>query len=151
MNILVSACLLGENCNYKGENKKNEKVLSLQEHFNLIPICPECFGGMTTPRIPSEILKDKVINKIGENVTEFFINGAQKALKIAKENNCKFAILKSNSPSCGSGNVYDGTFTGTLINGDGITSKLLKENGIIIFNENQVEEFKKIAIKNFVN
>ena len=140
MNILVSACLVGINCNYKATNKQSEAVLSLKDRFNLIPFCPEQAGGMSTPRIPSEIKDDKVINKNGEDVTTFFERGANECLKVAKLYNCKYAILKSNSPSCGKNKVYDGTFSQTLVDGMGVTAKLLQSNGIEIFTEDEVDK-----------
>ena len=133
--ILVSACLLGTNCKYNGKNNKNDKVLEYIKDKYVIPICPEVFGGLTTPRIPSEILNGKVINKEGKDVTKYFINGANKTLEIAKILNVKKALLKQKSPSCGSGKIYDGTFTNNIINNDGITTKILKENNIEIITE----------------
>ena len=133
--ILVSACLLGYNCKYNGKNNKNDKVLEYINDKYVIPICPEVFGGLSTPRIPSEIKGDKVINKQGIDVTKYFIEGANKTLDIAKILNIKKAILKQKSPSCGYGKIYNGKFNGTIINDDGITSKLLKENNIEIITE----------------
>ena len=133
--ILVSACLLGYNCKYNGKNNKNNKVLEYIKDKYVIPICPEVFGGLSTPRIPSEINGDKVINKQGIDVTKYFIEGANKTLDIAKILNIKKAILKQKSPSCGYGKIYNGEFNGTIINDDGITSKLLKENNIEIITE----------------
>lgn len=128
--VLVSMCLLGINCKYNGENNLSEEVLEYIKDKEVYPICPEIMGGLKTPRNPSEIRKNKVINNIGEDVTQQYIKGAEETLKIAKLFNIKKAILKAKSPSCGNGKIYDGTFTSTLIKGDGITTKLLKENGI---------------------
>lgn len=139
MNILVSACLLGIDCNYKDTNKKNDKVLSLINQHNLIPICPEQMGGMTTPRTPSEIISGKVLNKNGEDVTQNYQKGADMSLYLAKLYDVKYAILKANSPSCGYGKIYDGTFSGTLIDGNGICADILSKNGIKIFNENNID------------
>lgn len=133
--ILVSACLLGTNCKYNGKNNKNDKVLEYIKDKYVIPICPEVFGGLSIPRIPSEINGNKVINKEGEDVTKYFMDGAYKTLDIAKSLNIKKAILKQKSPSCGSGKIYDGTFSNNIIVGDGITAKLLKENNIEIITE----------------
>lgn len=133
--ILVSACLLGINCKYNGKNNKNNKVIEYIKDKYVIPICPEDFGGLSTPRIPSEINNNKVINKDGINVTDNFNNGAYKVLEIAKSLNIKKAILKQKSPSCGCGKIYDGTFKNNIINGDGITTKLLKENNIEVITE----------------
>ncbi len=99
-------------------------------------MCPECYGGLTTPRTPSERLGDKVVSKNGVDVTAQFDNGANAALYLAELFNVKTAILKANSPSCGSGTIYDGTFTGTLVPGNGVTAELLKAHGIKIIDEN---------------
>ena len=133
--ILVSACLLGYNCKYNGKNNKNDKVLEYIKDKYVIPICPEIFGGLSTPRIPSEINDNKVINKEGMDVTKYFMDGANKTLEIAKTLNIKKALLKQKSPSCGCGKIYDGTFTNNIINSDGITTKLLKENNIEVITE----------------
>lgn len=138
MNILVSACLLGLNVRYDGSNKLVESLNELKDHYNLIPVCPEILGGMPTPREPSEIVAGKVINKIGEDVTGNFVRGANEVLKLAKFYDAKHSILKKNSPSCGYGKVYDGCFSGTLIDGNGITAELLWKNGIKILNETEV-------------
>lgn len=136
--ILVSACLLGLNCKYKGGNNENEKVLKYLEDKEIIPVCPEIFGGLTTPRPPSEVKGDKVVNILGEDVTENFQRGAKETLKLAKKFGIKKALLKTKSPSCGKDKIYDGTFTSTLIDGEGITAKLLHENNIEIISENDL-------------
>ena len=138
-NILVSACLLGIDCRYDGKNCFNDKVLKLREYANLIPICPEQMGGLTTPRVPSEIVGSKLINKEGIDVTDYYQKGANIALKIAQINDCKYALLKQKSPSCGNGLIYDGTFSGKVIEGDGNTTKLLKENGIICYSDEEID------------
>ena len=120
-------------------NNKNEKVVELLKDHDLIPVCPEIMGGLPTPRIPSEINGNEVITRGGKNVTKQYQKGAEETLKIAKLYNCHTAILKEKSPSCGCGKVYDGTFTGTLINGDGITARLLKEHGIKITGETTLD------------
>lgn len=135
MNILVSACLLGINCKYNGKNNLNDNIMRMREKHTLIPVCPEQLGGLETPRYPSEICGDKVINNQGKDVTEQYEKGAYEALKIAKMCNCHIAILKERSPSCGSKNIYDGTFSKTLINGMGICAKLLHDNGIEVYSE----------------
>lgn len=135
-NILVSACLLGADCKYNGKNNRNENVLRLMEKHTLIPVCPEQLGGLATPREPSEKSGGRVISKSGADVTENYKKGAYEVLKIARLYGCKRAVLKAKSPSCGSGKVYDGTFSGTLIDGDGVTAQLLKQNGIEVQNEN---------------
>ncbi len=144
-NILVSACLMGVHCRYDGKCQNipefADRLPKLMEKYNLIPVCPEVFGGMTTPRLPSEIISghstDGVAlkNSAGEDVTANFVRGAKEAVALAKLYNCHYAILKMRSPSCGSGQVYDGTFTKTLIEGDGVTAKLLKAEGVVVLNE----------------
>lgn len=133
--ILVSACLLGKNCKYNGGNNSNELVISLSKDYELIPICPEMDGGLSCPRIPSEIIDNKVINKEGIDVTSNYNKGARIALELAKNNNPEFIVLKEKSPSCGVNYIYDGTFSGKLIKGQGITSKLLKEHGYKLYSE----------------
>ena len=128
--ILVSACLIGTNCKYSGGNNYSEEVMEYLKDYEIIPICPEQLGGLPTPRPASEIIGDKVINNEGTDVTSNYQKGAEEALKIAKLLGIKKALLKAKSPSCGNGKIYDGTFSGTLIDGDGITTKLLKENNI---------------------
>ena len=139
-NILVSACLLGETCRYDGKSKPCERVIALKDTYNLIPICPEVMGGLPTPRTPSEICGELVLMKDGRNVTENYNRGAQKALEIARENACTVAILKEKSPSCGSGLIHNGLFDGGLIEGDGITAKLLKSQGIRVLGESEITE-----------
>lgn len=143
--IIVSACLLGENCKYSGGNNKSEKVLKYLEGKEYIMVCPEQLGGLTTPRDPSEITTDgqkdgkdvldgkaKVISNKGVDVTANFIKGAEESLKIAKENNATEAILKEGSPSCGYGYIYDGTFSKKKIKGMGVTASILDKNDIKI-------------------
>lgn len=139
-NILVSACLLGIDCRYDGKNCYNEKIQDLRKYANLIPICPEQMGGLTTPRVPAEIVGHNLINKEGIDVSSNYQKGASIALKIAHINNCEYALLKQKSPSCGCGLIYDGTFTGKVIEGDGNTTKLLKENGIICYSDEEINE-----------
>lgn len=143
MKIMVSACLMGDNVKYDGNNNFNQELVDFLKDYEVIKVCPECLGGLPVPRVPSEILHDKVINEEGTSVTKEFMEGALKTLEIAKENDIKIAILKRNSPSCGEGAIYDGTFTHTIVKGDGITAKLLKENGIIVLNENNYKEYFK--------
>ncbi|MCL2318680.1 MAG: DUF523 domain-containing protein [Treponema sp.] len=128
--IIVSACLAGLNCNYHGKNSDNSLVTELVKKGRAIMVCPEQLGGLTTPRPPAEIKKGKVITKNGEDITEVFIRGANEVLMICEKYNCKKAILKSNSPSCGCGKIHGGNFDGTLVDGDGITAALLKEHGV---------------------
>ena len=135
--VLVSKCLLGGNCKYNGGNNFNQKVVEYIDGKDYIEICPECMGGLTTPRDPSEIDLEsgRVYSCRGKDVTENFLKGAQQTLEIAKKNKADTAILKQSSPSCGFGLIYDGSFSGRKINGNGITAQLLSENGIKIFTE----------------
>ncbi|MGM9551456.1 MAG: 2-thiouracil desulfurase family protein [Clostridia bacterium] len=146
-NVLISACLLGFACRYDGKSVEYD-LKGIEENFNLIPFCPEIYGGLPTPRTPSEIIKEKVINKDGIDVTKEYMKGACEALKICKMFNIKKAVLKERSPSCGSGEIYDGTFTHTVIQGDGITAKLLKENGIEVFGESEISSIINSNIRN---
>ncbi len=132
---ICSACLLGINCRYDGKSKPNKKVLELSKKEILIPVCPEQLGGLPIPRGPYEIKDGKVVSNSRENVTNEFKKGAEETLKITKLFNVKKAILKQKSPSCGCGQIYDGTFSGKIIKGDGITAALLKKNGIKIITE----------------
>ncbi len=133
--ILVSACLLGIDCKYSGGNNYNEKVIEYLSDKEVIPICPEIMGGLSTPRPPSERIGDKVINNQGTDVTQEYKKGAEQALKLAKLFNVKKALLKAKSPSCGKGKIYDGTFNGILTNGNGVTVDLLESNGISVITE----------------
>lgn len=140
--IIISACLCGCNCKYNGENNKNEQCVKLFKEGKAILICPEQLGGLSTPRTPCEIIENngliKVVNKLDEDLTENFKKGAEEALKLAKLVNAKVAILKENSPSCGSSFIYDGTFSNNKIKGIGITAKKFIENGIKVFSENDI-------------
>ena len=129
MIIMVSACLAGENCKYNGGNNRNKKVEALFNGNRIIPICPEVMGGLSTPRVPSEIVHGIVMNKDGVNVDREYRCGAEMALKIAEREKPDLVILQSRSPSCGVKQRYDGTFTGTLIDGPGLTAELLMRHG----------------------
>ncbi len=135
---VVSACLAGIRCRWDGEARPCQKIVELVKQGDAIPVCPEQLGGLTTPRTPAEQKGNKFFTKKGEDVTAHFERGAEEALKIALLANCDEAIIKAKSPSCGSGKIYDGTFSGTLINGDGIFAKLLKKNNIKVFTEDEV-------------
>lgn len=137
-NILISGCLLGERCRYDGKSKVCPKADNLKEKYNLIPVCPEVLGGLITPRTPCEIQSDRVIDQNGVDKTLEYKKGAEIALALAKENNCHIAVLKSKSPSCGKGHIYDGTFSKTLKEGNGITADLLLENGIKVISEDEL-------------
>ena len=129
MKIMVSACLIGENCKYNGKNNKNEKVLALLEGNEVIPICPEVMGGLPTPRVPAEVVRDVVTTRDGRVVDQEFRRGARLSLAIAQREKPDLIIFQSRSPSCGARQRYDGTFTGTLIDRPGVTAELLIENG----------------------
>lgn len=135
---LCSACLLGVKCRYDGKSKPDEKVLNLATKEILIPVCPEQLGGLPTPRTPAEQKGDKVVTKEGIDVTDSFKNGAKEVLKIVKLYSVKEVILKQRSPSCGCGQIYDGTFSGTIIEGDGVTTRLLKQSGITVKTEEEL-------------
>lgn len=137
-NILISACLLGENCRYDGGSVPVENLGPLMKKFNLIPVCPEIIGGMSTPRKPSERIGKKVINREGEDVTSYYERGAAEVLRLAKLYNCRYAILKERSPSCGYGTIYDGTFSHKIIEGNGVTAEILTKKGIKIYGESQI-------------
>lgn len=142
-NILVSACLLGEAVRYDGQSQPCEAVKALADRYQLVPVCPECLGGLPVPRTPCEIVpahpEPRVMSADGEDRTEAFLKGAQRCLSIAREHGCTLAVLKSRSPSCGSGAVYDGTFSGTIVPGDGMTTRLLTSAGVRVISENDVE------------
>ena len=140
-NVLISACLLGFECKYCGGSNKlpEQQLAALGECFRLIPACPETAGGLPTPRDPSERLGDKVVSNQGRDVTAQYQKGAETALWLARRYDCKAALLKEKSPSCGSGQIYDGSFTGTLVTGDGVAAQMLKEEGLIVFGESDVD------------
>ena len=136
--ILVSACLFGNNCRYKGDNCLSEKLLDLGKDNVLIPVCPEQLGGLPTPRHPAERVGEKVISDIGVDVTEEYGRGADLAVKIAKANAVDYCVLKANSPSCGKGVIYDGTFTGGKREGNGVTVDKLLAEGFTVVTESEL-------------
>lgn len=146
--MLVSACLLGINCKYNGKNNRNPEVLELSKEVNLIPVCPEQLGGLSTPRDRAEIEggdgrevvegKVGVFSEKGKEVTSCFVKGAWETLRIAQLLGVKEALLKSRSPSCGSSYIYDGSFTGNLKEGQGVTAALLKKNGFRVLSEEEL-------------
>lgn len=142
--IIVSACLLGAECRYDSKSNKNDEVLALANEYELVSVCPECFGGLPTPRPPAEIKNGRVINVNGEDVTDNFVLGAEQTLYVAKECNAPCAVLKANSPSCGFGKIYDGSFTKTKIDANGVTAQLLYDNDIQIFTENEIRRLKNL-------
>lgn len=130
MKVAVSACLLGENCKYNGGNNYSKELADFVKGYEVIPICPEVLGGLATPREPAEIVDGLVKIKSGLSVDKEFRKGAQKALDIVMEKDVDLVILQSRSPSCGVNTIYDGTFTGKIIEGQGIFAKLLQENEV---------------------
>ncbi len=140
MNILVSACLLGLNCRYDGSGCYQTGLEKLQSRHHLIPVCPELYGGLPTPREPAEIVGDKVLTGSGRDVTAQYKKGAQETLALARMFNCRVAILKSKSPSCGKNFVYDGSFSGKLADGNGILAQLLIDEGLAVLTEDEIEQ-----------
>ncbi len=138
--VLVSACLLGVNCRYNGEPKADQRVLALLEKgVRLVPVCPEQLGGLPTPRPPAEIRADgRVLTREGTDVTGEYRRGAGEALHLARLYRCRLAVFKARSPSCGKGQVYDGTFSGHPVPGDGVTARLLLENGLRVLTEEEI-------------
>lgn len=147
MKILISACLLGASCRYNGESKPLEEnvIKTLLQKFELVPVCPEIMGGLKTPRNPSEILGGRVLDSEGGDVSEQFERGARETLRFAKLFGCKAALLKQRSPSCGKGEIYDGTHSKTLTQGDGITARALMREGIEIFGESEICSLLQMA------
>lgn len=141
MKILISACLLGENCKYNGGNNFVEEIAKLKENHEIFPYCPEVEGGASIPRIPCEIQGGRVIGKGGTDLTDLFALGAQKTLDLVRRENITAAILKQRSPSCGYKKIYDGSFTGKIIEGNGLAADLLEKEGVKIYTE---EDFWKI-------
>ena len=140
MKLLVSACLLGCRCRYDGASKAHPLAADLAERYPLVPVCPEQLGGLATPRPPAERQGERVVTCTGADVTEQYRRGAEEALRLCRALCCTAAVLKERSPSCGCGAVYDGTFSGTLAAGDGVTAELLAANGIPVYGESRIGE-----------
>ena len=140
--LLVGACLLGENCKYSGGSNAlpKEQLRALAAGWELVPVCPEVAGGLSTPRTPSERRGEAVVTRDGRDVTAAFRAGARLALETARREGCCRALLKQRSPSCGVGTVYDGSFTGTLRKGDGVAAALLREAGLELYSEEEIEK-----------
>ncbi|MGN1295496.1 MAG: DUF523 domain-containing protein [Bacilli bacterium] len=141
MKVLVSACLLGEKCKWNGRDNFSEAVENLKNKVEFVPVCSEVISGMPTPRIPSEIIGDKVFNQINLDVSKYFEYGRNQILKIALENNIKYAIFKDGSPSDGVHKIYDGTFSRNKIAGKGRVTSLLEEHHIKVYSEDEVDLF----------
>lgn len=138
MKIAVSACLLGHNCKYSGGNNRSQKVLDYIAGHEVIPVCPEVTGGLPVPRVPVELKNGRAINRNGEDVTDFFLKGVEK--EMAKMQDIDLAILQPRSPSCGCKQIYDGTFSKTLIDGKGMFAQALAEAGIPLMDGDDVPE-----------
>lgn len=132
--IIVSACLAGYRCRYDGERKPDPEIVERIKNGQAVPVCPEMLGGLPCPRVPAERTADgmRVVTKDGRDVTDAFLLGAQETLRMAELFGCDRAILKAHSPSCGKGTIYDGTFSGTLREGNGVTTDLLQGHGITV-------------------
>ena len=139
MKILISACLLGCRCRYDGGSKPHPAAQKLAERHELVPVCPEQLGGLPTPRPSAERRGERVVTAAGGDVTEQYRRGAEEAVRLCRLTGCQAAVLKERSPSCGSGAVYDGTFSGTLTAGDGVTAAALKVAGIPVYGESEAE------------
>ena len=142
MKILISACLLGSCCRYDGASKAHPLAAALAECHTLVPVCPEQLGGLPTPRPPAERRGGRVVTQSGD-VTEQYRRGAEETLKLCELLGCEAAVLKERSPSCGHGAVYDGTFSGKLTAGDGVTAELLTAHGIPVYGESRIGELLK--------
>ena len=140
-NVMVSACLFGIPCRYDGKSVTDGLLIEkIKKVCHPIPFCPEVYGGLTTPRDPAERIGDKVVSNQGRDVTDEYMRGAEECLRLAKMMGCRYALLKSRSPSCGKGTIYDGTFSGKLTEGNGVTAQLLMENGIWVFDSDHVDD-----------
>ena len=140
MKIMVSACLLGENCKYNGGNNRNPELLHLLSGHEVIPVCPEVLGGLSTPRVPAEIVNGVVINREGVSVDDAFRLGAKKAIEMARQEKPDLIILQSRSPSCGVKEIYDGTFSGKLIPGYGVFAEMALQAGFRVIDAEDVPE-----------
>ncbi|MGM9565668.1 DUF523 domain-containing protein [Evtepia sp.] len=140
MRILVSACLMGVGCRYDGKSNQLPQLEQLMKQHTCIPVCPEILGGLPTPRVPAERQGSKIMTQDGQDVTQQFVRGTAEVLRLADLYHCKAALLKERSPSCGSEQIYDGTFTKTLTEGDGLTAEMLKRKGIAVYGESQIGE-----------
>ena len=140
--LLISACLLGAACRYDGASRPldAETLEKLKERYTLVPVCPETLGGLPTPRPPAERHGETVCTKAGTDVTAQYERGACETLRFSAFFGCKAALLKARSPSCGSGGIYDGSFTGTLTSGDGVTAQALKSAGVAVYTEDELDK-----------
>ena len=143
MRILVSACLLGARCRYDGASKEHLAACELARSHELVPVCPEQLGGLATPRPPAERQGERVVTNAGVDVTEQYLRGAEETLRLCQMLGCDAAVLKERSPSCGCGEIYDGTHSKTLIAGNGVTAELLAAHGISVYGESHLKELLK--------
>lgn len=143
--LIISACLLGVGCRYDGGHVAKVDAAALSERFELIPVCPEIMGGLPTPRTPSERVGERVVMKDGTDVTANFLRGAEEAYMLATSLGADIALLKEKSPSCGNGKIYDGSFSGTLTDGDGVAAEYLRARGITVLGESRLDELFKLA------
>lgn len=148
MRILVSACLLGVCCKYSGGHNACPAVQALARTHDLIPVCPEQLGGLPTPRAPSERQGEQVTDRDGRDVTACFLRGAEQTVLLAEQLQVQCAVLKSRSPSCGVGRIYDGSFTGQLVPGSGVTAQRLAETGLPVFTEEELDRLAQFLTKN---
>lgn len=140
MRLLVSACLLGCRCRYDGDSREHPLAKELAERHTLVPVCPEQLGGLPTPRPPAERRGELVVTREEDDVTARYRRGAEETLRLCRRLDCAAAVLKERSPSCGHGEIYDGTFSGTLTAGDGVTAALLLSCGVPVYGESRMEE-----------
>lgn len=138
--VLISACLLGVRCRYDGKGNGAQRIDELMSLAQLVPVCPEILGGLQTPRVPCERREGRVFNRDGEDKTAAFERGAQEALRIGEIFGARYALLKQRSPSCGSREIYDGSFSGRCIPGQGVAAELLRQHGYAVYGEDQVDE-----------
>ena len=136
--LLISACLLGVDCRYDGSGKRVDGLDALMARYELIPVCPEQLGGLPTPRMPSERREGRVVARDGRDVTDAFQRGAAQACKLARLYGARLALLKARSPSCGSGTIYDGSFSGRVVPGSGVAAEALSAMGVTIYSEEDI-------------
>ena len=141
--LLISSCLLGVSCRYDGKSVPNDAAKNLSTKFELVPFCPEIYGGLSTPRTPSERVGERVMSKTGTDVTDNYNKGAGEGLMLCRQLGIEIALLKEKSPACGSRGIYDGTFTGTLVDGEGVLAELLRKNGVKVYGESQIDDLIK--------
>ena len=140
-NVLISACLLGVGCRYDGGRVQKIDVSDYLGEVSFIPVCPEILGGLPTPRAPSERRGERVISSDGRDVTDNFLRGAVEAWRLCEIFDCKIAVLKERSPSCSPCGIYDGSFTGRLTDGEGVTAEYLRQRGVLVIGESEFSKY----------